>query len=272
MSNSDEELRRRRNRAANREEDIAKAIRIRRNENKNILLNHVTIRNNYLFAGSCSVLLGEVPRGRREFASAGLYTRAIRQEYEEYWDEIDSKGGVGFHLEFGLYSSILSGHRRLTLAVLADAQRADEVLPSRAHPFGLHRYFRTRALGAIIEENDAKAREWLSQYSEADSEMVDLLVPIHEAMLDDDDVSTRRALRRMTDDHESLFTGGGSGWRSILSHVTAAHLLVARHRGLDVTAAELDNEYVPTGFDEYEFGDEFDLPTPEFVDEDLIPT
>jgi hypothetical protein len=76
----------------------------------------------------------------------------------------------------------------------------------------------------------------------------------------------------MADDHESLFTGGGSGWRSILSHVTAAHLLVARHRGLCVTAAELDNEYVPTGFDEYEFGDEFDLPTPEFIDEDLIPT
>jgi hypothetical protein len=197
----------------------------------------------------------------------------MRQEYEDYWDEIEasSKGGAGYDFQWGFYMSVLSGHRSLSEAVLADAQRAAEVLPSRTHPFGLDRYFRTRALGAIIEKNDAEARDWLSQYSKEDSEMVELLVPIHEAILDEDTSATREALHRMADNHETLL-GDSRPWRSILSHVTAAHLLVARHRGLDVTAAELDNEYVPTGFDEYEFGDEFDLPTPEFVDEDLIPT
>jgi len=60
-------------------------------------------------------------------------------------------------------------------------------------------------------------------------------------------------------------------WEEIVCLPAAAHLLVARSRGMDTHASEFDSEYLPATLDEYDIGDPLDLPHLEYVDENLIP-
>jgi len=251
------------------------AIDQRREDNKPIYGNYRSCHKSWWSMGNCSLLLGETTRAREEFAASALYVRALQSEFVDRYDDLSKSEqrhiGVG-HM-WGIYMAVLSGDSRLIDALGNDILNlTDDFATEYGGEWANNgMYWRACTISSLfLQEYDA-GREYLKLHREADDDKhTKLLARVHEAMLDGEQQATLDALQALVDSHESVF-GESLPWIVALSHATAAHLLVARSQGMEISAADLDNQYVPPAFDEYDIGDTIDLPTPEYVDERLIP-
>jgi len=225
--------------------------------------------------GNCSLLLEDNVRAREEFVISGLYIRALQRELVDRWNDLEKSWqfNAGVYLKWGFYVTILSGDSRLVDAVATDIRTmSDDFKAEYGGQWGSSgSYWRTCTLAALYQGDDDAASDYLALYpDEDDAPMTHRLVAVHEAMLAADEAGTRAVLTDLADDHDDML-GDSRPWKAAFSHTASAHLLVARSRGMDITAAQLDSDAVPLALDEYDIGDNIDLPAPEYVDQDLIP-
>jgi hypothetical protein len=225
--------------------------------------------------GNCSLGLGEVGRARKEFATAGLYTRAVVHELVDRWPDVDKESRLiaGSTLKWGLYLSVLSGGAPLVDAVADDVRSVKGDVDASGGDDWVSNvsYLKACALAALYERDDDAGRNFLSAYAgEDEASMTPLLVGVQRAMLGEDEQPVREALRQLAREHPRVFEDGRR-WRRAFSHAAGAHLLVARVRSLTVTAEQLGSEHVPVALDEYDIADDLELPSPAYVEEDLIP-
>ncbi|WP_435317063.1 hypothetical protein [Haloarchaeobius sp. TZWSO28] len=224
---------------------------------------------------NCSMLLGESQRAREEFATAGLYVRALQRRLIGDWDRLEKEYrlNAGSYLEWGMYITVISGHSTLISAMSTDICSISRYFETNDGSEGESNgaYWRACTLSTLYRGEDELSREDMSMYSAEDNDEIGkLLTQVQKSLLDNDEQSTRSTLKRMVDSHEEMF-GDSWPWVAEFSHIAAAHLLIARNHGMEILASELDSEYIPKGLDEYDIGDDFELPTPKYVDDTLIP-
>lgn len=224
------------------------------------------------YIGNYSLLLNEVERAREEFATAALYMRPLIDSFISENDEIEWRDKTGADQDFywGLYLAILSGDSRIVDAAVDSLHSLDDDFEA-VYGISDEWYLKIRPVLSICRRGDDDARVYLAELESTDHTVLgDLLISVQESILSGDETATRDSLNALANGHPDYFDESSS-WKVQFSHATVAHMLVARDRGMDITAAALDSEYVPVAFDEYDIGDTIDLPDPEHVDEDFIP-
>lgn len=212
--------------------------------------------------GNCSALLGDVTRARREFAAGGLYVRPLIDEFHARYEDIDKhdRWAIGQTLEYGLYMAILSGNEPVIEAVTMEVRSFSDDFEDEYWPVNAEEYWRACALGCLFQKDDEEACEYIERYLNFDSRQSKLTESVQKSMMDGDKQAIREALRQMAAEHIDIH-GDTWPWREELSHAAIAHLFVARRRGVEVWAEELNSEYVPSGFDTYDIGDDLELPS-----------
>ncbi|MDS0261850.1 hypothetical protein NDI56_20815 [Haloarcula sp. S1CR25-12] len=259
------------------EDDLDSAywgLKQRINDGKPIYSNYRSLFQKWWRFGNCSVLLGEVHRAREEYATAGLYARSMRQEAVDCWDDLSKshRMGFGFNLKWCLYITTLAGDSRLLDALTDDLlEMADRFEADYGVGSGSNRnYWKLSTLAHLCQGNDSKAKMYLDKYvCDNDKQETELLSNLHESLLENDEAATRESLQQLADAHNDRLSNAHT-WKAVFSHATAAHLLVARHREIEISAAELKGGFVPEAFDKYDIGTDIDLPEPKYVDESLL--
>lgn len=269
-----EEYEERRDRIRNDLEDAHWALENSRKSGEPLVGDFRSLFRDWYRMANLSLLLDDIQRARREFATSALYIRALRDELVTRWNDLSKsrRQNAGIYLEWGFYMAVLSGDSRLIDAVTSDLLTLTEDF--KADYGGVHgssgAYWQACALACLYNGSEATARNYLDHYSrEDDARQTALVKMVHEALLAKDEQEVREALQQMADEHADIF-GESRPWKAQLSHATAVHLLVARYRGIDISASALDSEYVPGGVDQYDIGDNIELPTPKYVDEELL--
>lgn len=225
---------------------------------------------------ACDLRLGNVADAREWYVRAAIADRSYLRVFVDRWDDLlkGAQTQSGVRAGYGIISAILSGHPQLIEETAEQVLGLSDDYPSEYAGTGEY-YWRACIYAALAVGDDAAARESLEQYrayvhEEYDSPGYEAVVQIFDGLLDDDATAVRagldQRLQRHADSIEDI-----SRWRDLVCHSAAASLFLARYRGMDVTVAEFDSEYLPTALDEYDIGDDFALPRPEYADESLIP-
>lgn len=250
-----------------------KAVEFAKKHNKPLYGNYWSLCRDWIQIANVSALVGDIEEARREFATSGLYIRALNNEFLNRYEDIeqDRRERVGVHLQWGIYTSILSGDRRLIDALATDIQSLAENFSEDYSPDFVVSYWIARTAACLYERADEAAMEYLEQYrANDDTAYTKLHAAIHQSLCNTDIDATRRAIGSLVDEHHDIFNESWD-WKKELSHAGAVSILLAREREMDITAAEFDSEYVPVEFDEFDIGDNIELPEPEYVDDELIP-
>lgn len=220
--------------------------------------------------GACELRLGEVTEARGWFAEGALYGRGFVSEFIGKFDDLgsgyDASGGL--EARNGLYAAILTGDDRLVDVLVADVHTLINDAPDHAHIDQDELYWKARTTAALVEGDRETADESRREYAEyVSTDYDEALYQTHGGFIADDADQIQQGLASIVRIHEENLDSIKT-WNQPVSLSGCAHLMLARHREMDIW---VDSEFVPEGLREYDMDGRIDLPHPEYVDPDLIP-
>lgn len=223
--------------------------------------------------GNCSLLLGDVRAAREAYAECGLYLLELLREIRRRWTDLKKsrRFSAGTYIRWGFYTTILSAHKGLIETAATNIREISADFAQEYTAKSSVAYLQTCVLASYLQNDIDEAKDYLYQYIGQDETlMTELLTELHETMIDDDEAATTVALQEVATKHDDIFKNARS-WKADFSHTAAAHLLAARYRGMNIRVSDFTSDAVPLAFDDYDVGDDIDLPSPEYVDNELIP-
>jgi hypothetical protein len=257
--------------------DLIDAVQYRNQQELHLTPSYIDLRHDSTLIGTCSLQLGDVQQAREWFAKSVLFARAQLIESRNNWESLGPsiQKSLNRSLLRGLYAAILTGDTRLIDAVSEDilefSDQYESTYLNEKWEYWTACFWQACTVASLVHEEQTTAREFREKYLALYEEQDHPITPdIHEGLLTSDEDQTRTALADRLAQHDAQ-SGDMYEWEEFVCITTAAHLLLARSRGIDIQAVDFDSDYLPDAIDAYELGDEIDLPRPEFVDEDLIP-
>lgn len=169
-----------------------------------------------------------------------------------------------------MLNALLAGDRRLLEAVTEQVLTLSDDYPTEYAGTGEY-YWKACTIASLVEDDPAAAREYLEDYvAVLEREDRDAhskgFVRMQRGLIDSDPEQVLQGIRRMLEQYEASADELPSRME-LMSRPAAAHLLLARARGMDI---DVDSEYLPAALNEYGIDGEIDLPRPDYLREELV--
>jgi hypothetical protein len=266
---NEQELRERRNERKSGVDNSYWAINDNREKNIPPVSGLRALSHKAVEVASCELRLGNTSAAREWFARAAYANIAFLDLFVERWDDLtkSKQSDGGNRAQVGIYSAVLAGDSRLIGELTEQVLNLTDDYPSNYGGTGEY-YWKACTVASLLRDDNAAAEDFRQAYFGVLDDTRPHAIALSETqrgLIRSERKAVETGIQRLVDHHDSVYEEMRP-WNQLVNKAGAAHLLIARNRGMDIN---VDSEYFPPALDEYGIDEQIDLPVPEYLDDDL---